>query len=484
MRGLRNSIAALLLLTTVASAQFTTNFYPVTNAPIRTYDAATTNWTFAKDVWREEIGEAILERMVVVGEYDSYLEHPPVRYPWENQFVSAAKSNLYTILDEYLDLRYTNSVGVFTNFYMTNLTCYTERFWTKSNILEFCDLPTNFFEWTPVRYLGPNGLTTNQANNSNLLAGFTTADYGWHGLYELVNALDYYHPAAAWVEYGLYDGVFTGAWDATAAATNVCFHERYDVPSPWTTWTPTNYTTNIVIGSYQDAQTNSLGTVALEQFANGKAQDVDGIEASVQFWAVDYYYSVPHEFYEGAYLQHYTNAFHPTNVLDAQAFTVALNAWQDDQTNYWAGLHAKRTTDVYYISVPPPSNVFQLASREAWGVTVYSNKYIAASSTATVEDITTDINVSDVTLNGDMLTNSCSGDFAFYPWGSYEPPDNCFSPVAYGPNDFEDLLPFTIDTDACSNDDPVTWDIWNSSYKQYSIKNNVALKPAWKYRKE
>ena len=105
------SIALWLILAHSAFAQFTSGWYPPTNAPIRQTDG--TNWVWAKDLYRDELGKATLERMAPLGESDGDLLAAPARNPWEHAFVQSCKDGLLSVVPSYLNLTYTNDAGIF-----------------------------------------------------------------------------------------------------------------------------------------------------------------------------------------------------------------------------------------------------------------------------------------------------------------------------------------------------------------------------------
>lgn len=442
-----------------------------------------TNMVYAKDIYRVELGQAALERMAVVGRYDTYLEYPPVRGPWENEFCHSVKTNLRSIVGEYLDLRYTNSVGVFTNFYDITQSQYINRFWTDTGILSYCDLPTNFWDYTPARYLTNYGLTN---GSTNIVSGYSTTHYGWEGVYRIIKAMQYVHPRPSWSEYGPHESISNGA---TRVAQGVdCTPSGFTVPSPYDTWMPSVYTSIVSVGDTINFVSGAAGKIEISQLVHGWYTDELLSGNSEDFWGVSYIFDIPYSARPGAVMTFYTNAFFPTgNVADAQAFAFPEDAFTDG-TNYYAAALYKIPDPEYYIQAPTnwSTNTFYLITRGEWPIILYDQAgYVAQGTNVLTEG---GLSVESVTLNPNpgIFTNVCSTNgFGYFSWGAIDYGSNCGNDYYLAPPrpSWQDMgFTYTRLADACGNDDPSTFSMYFGAFVQRDLRLNVAIQPDWEYR--
>jgi hypothetical protein len=171
------------------------NFYPVTNAAPRYYG---TNWMFTKDVWAVDLENAWEERGAYVGAVVTNDIASVVR--WEHQSVASLKAYAYEVVQGYVCLTNRATNGTYDAWYeaqpsITNYSSFAEYrdaivhppSWNATNVLEYVGLPTNFWAYTPARWLGGK---VPPITNANTQAGFDTRHYGWHGLVELLKACE------------------------------------------------------------------------------------------------------------------------------------------------------------------------------------------------------------------------------------------------------------------------------------------------------
>ena len=144
---------------------------------------------------------------------------------------------LSDVLTSYADYSQTNGAGVFGGTNLVDLPVYDE-----TSICEAAGLPTNFFAFTPWRCLNGAGPFTNDATrsipygwtNATTAAGGTnfpgswtnwyTTDYGWQGLYQIINACKWtlLEPESADVVRTFYDPIdgYSSCLNNYDAATN------------------------------------------------------------------------------------------------------------------------------------------------------------------------------------------------------------------------------------------------------------------------
>ena len=203
-------------------------FYPPIGASTRYTDG--TNWHFAKDVWAEDFAEAVNERLVYAGLPAMTNEWEGVRVPWEHERLHELKQGIKAAVPGYINLK-TRSSGNYNEWFNqwnyegapyggTNYPLYLSHvfeppnwtFATTTNspginnpvtytnsgtaFFDYTGLPTNFFEYTPARFLGATSIFyTNEytASGGPLPDGRTnewnTLDYGWGGMTKALAAL-------------------------------------------------------------------------------------------------------------------------------------------------------------------------------------------------------------------------------------------------------------------------------------------------------
>ena len=172
-------------------------FYPVRDASPRWINAET-NYLFARDIWAHDLHQAWAERArAALVSFDTNLIQG-VR--WEHQHLTDLKAFAETVVVAYLDLNYRTN-GTY-NVWYSQFTGYTNNIslfdyqmtvtnppnWTVTAALEWANMPTNFFEYTPARFLGATSISY---TNEHTLSGggtnvWTTLDYGWDGLVRLL----------------------------------------------------------------------------------------------------------------------------------------------------------------------------------------------------------------------------------------------------------------------------------------------------------
>lgn len=504
------AILALSVVCRCAFAGYSTvlGFYPPADAPPRYADTNgievtwnygndsgvtfTTTVVFAKDVWRVEIGGALLERMAAVGATnDTVLDDwfPP-RFGWEHDYISAMKSNVLAVAGQYLNLAYTNASGVFTNYHDTSLECFSNRFWTTESLLSYCSLPTNFFEFTPARFLGAGGPTNHFGDE--MLAGYSDSDYGWEGMYRVVNALDYYEPGAAWRLVGVFETIQTGAWNEITLGTNVpsgacnntnVWDGRYEIPIPYDAYVPSTIITNF------DFTETSGGSASIVQYADGLWFDDDGIEAPVEYWAVRYSYNVPTIQSPSAKLDYYDAAYFPTGtVLDAQSFyRIASDIYDGSQYRVDADFAANEVT---YGSVITNASGTQYpyTERGSWNIdSVVTNgmtNVVAFGANVSASAVFSLDYAVDVTRNPDTPCSTNSGTYGYNDFESISGPcphTGSGPSLNPSPSWFKPLNFSNIDRTGCA-EDSVEVNIWLRQYERADITHIVALRPNWKFK--
>ena len=190
-------------------------FYPPLSASPRAYDAST-NVYFAKDVWAQDIANALHERAYWAGvdlQTNTYWGTDGFSVRWEHEHLEGLKSYAKEIITRYISLTNRSDAGA---GYSGNYTAWYAQFdiidpatgtnyvysldyastvinppnWTIEGFFEWSGLPTNYFEYTPARFLGATsvGFTNQHTAAGGGTNEWTTLDYGWEGMLAALKA--------------------------------------------------------------------------------------------------------------------------------------------------------------------------------------------------------------------------------------------------------------------------------------------------------
>ena len=186
-------------------------FYPIHTASPRAYDSST-NLYFAKDVWAQDIANALHERAYwadVPLRDNTYWGANGFSVRWEHEHLEGLKSYAKEIITEYISLANRSDEGAgysgdYTAWYAqfdiidpstgakyVSVGDYTSTVtnppnWTIEGFFEWSGLPTNYFAYTPARFLGA---TSVGFTNEHTLDGYTTLDYGVAGMVDVLRAM-------------------------------------------------------------------------------------------------------------------------------------------------------------------------------------------------------------------------------------------------------------------------------------------------------
>jgi hypothetical protein len=182
-------LAVALLATFIAAlpsqAAWDDRFWPANEKPPRKKDG--TNWVFQADVITSNIYYAVDERIWAIAKtngisYDEYPYGP--RFP--DKSLEELKFFLLGIINQFLDqTRFPSPYDPTSIIVTTTNTSYLQLiYWNETNILTHCQLPTNFFRYTPPRNLaGHEGTGAEHWTNS--------AAYGWDAMRKVITNLIY-----------------------------------------------------------------------------------------------------------------------------------------------------------------------------------------------------------------------------------------------------------------------------------------------------
>jgi hypothetical protein len=238
-RYLFTVLAVALLATFIAAlpsqAQSTNGwddrFWPANEKPPRAKEV--TNWVFQSDVISSNIVYSVKERYDAVEKQDTFdlLEDfliIPVRRPDEK--LQEAKEVIGQIIGGFLDqTRFPTPYDPTSIIITTTNTSYLQLiYWNETNILSHCELPTNFFSYTPPRNLaGHEGTGAAHWTNS--------AQYGWDAMRKVITNLIYtYEPKGAMINQTVevYKASLNLDGDQYAAPDGNCVDNSGQPPSP------------------------------------------------------------------------------------------------------------------------------------------------------------------------------------------------------------------------------------------------------------
>jgi len=254
---------------TFSSTNYTTNSYSITNDGVvnvitevetrRGMGVQTNLFMDAKDLRAWECYQAIDERWDLLN-----WDQPPIAsdvtrmkfYREERANVIAAKESLRAVgsgdifAEKFLNLSDADASGYFDTFFSNNTGAISLPTWTLSNLLVAAGAPTNFFDYTPYRQLEGRGFgiahtvtgtftiaaaegatvtndvvdwggnshsitgTNSQVftfivTNANILDGYSTLDYGWKHMTNIINRLVWVEDEVDWNNTDL---TFTNDW--------------------------------------------------------------------------------------------------------------------------------------------------------------------------------------------------------------------------------------------------------------------------------
>jgi hypothetical protein len=175
------ALAAILFSALPSFANWDSRFWPTSESSPRKYEGATV--VFQADVVTSNIAYAVGERHdaaflegsgeSIASDIIGWLPRKP-----ENALIEA-KQNILQFLPYYIDQTRSMSNNNPATAVITSLV-----YWNITNILIHCNLPTNFFEYTPVRNLaGHEGTGAGHWTNS--------AAYGWEATRKVLTNLIY-----------------------------------------------------------------------------------------------------------------------------------------------------------------------------------------------------------------------------------------------------------------------------------------------------
>lgn len=187
-------LTAILLATfTVASpsqASWDTRFWPASEKNVRfqisTNETGIGNWVFQADIVTSNLISALQERheAVFLDRFDgsqSILYYIPRR---PDNSLQAIKDAVEVLVPYFLDQTKFPSSYDPTSAIITNL-----HYWSVTSILAHCELPTNFFDYTPPRNLAGH-IGTGSAHWTN------SASYGWDATRKVLTNLIYTYQTA------------------------------------------------------------------------------------------------------------------------------------------------------------------------------------------------------------------------------------------------------------------------------------------------
>jgi len=261
----------------------------------------------------------LAERMAVIGD-------DPVLLPacsTQAAFMSAVKSNAITTLTGYLDVRFRDSYGWFTN-----MASGSSPVWTSGEVLEYVNAPTNYWLYSPAIRIASSSM------GGSILPGFALNDYGWSNLCGIIAAMDYRIPPARWVS--VENEVSVSGYDELLVPkTNPCV-------SSYTIYAPTYIPPVFPVGSIS---TNVYTTSLPEYYrfiglvANGQGHD-HSYKDQYYYSAYRYEERFPITAHAACDAANYDNGYdrHPSGVNEVQVYTRSSTPFQID-TNAWAIAH-------------------------------------------------------------------------------------------------------------------------------------------------
>jgi hypothetical protein len=236
IRYLFTVLAVALLATFIAAlpsqAAWDDRFWPANEKTPRKKDGA--NWVFQSDVVTSNIYYAVDERIraVAITVGIGYEE-----YPYGPRFADRSLHEMKQLLEprikDYLDQTRFSSPYDPTSAQMTNLI-----FWNVTNILIHCELPTNFFSYTPPRNLaGHEGTGAEHWTNS--------AGYGWDAMRKVITNLIYTYEPRGVMTNQTVEFIGEGLSDDQYTPSRSCEDQsgEPEEPTPFSELTLQNYTT-------------------------------------------------------------------------------------------------------------------------------------------------------------------------------------------------------------------------------------------------
>jgi hypothetical protein len=177
------ALLAILFSALPSHAQWDSRFWPANEKPVRA--GGIFNRVYQADVITSNIAFAVKERVEAISKEDSgyVIDDITGNMPRKPETsLSEAKQILRGRISSFLDQTRFPSPYQPSSAQITNLV-----YWSVSNILVHCNLPTNFFDYTPPRNLaGHPGITSTNIDYSQ---------YGWDAMRTVVTNLVYtYEP--------------------------------------------------------------------------------------------------------------------------------------------------------------------------------------------------------------------------------------------------------------------------------------------------
>lgn len=146
----------------------------------------------AKDIWYRDCMSELNLKYDLTWECAIYSITDPARVSRQDR-IQYLKTCISNFCGMFLDLTYADNPQSFNptfyNWMANNLEGWQPPGWTSANILAFCGLPPNFFEYTPLRALNGSWDEHTYDEPSQVAAGFTVDDYGWDGCRKLLDAM-------------------------------------------------------------------------------------------------------------------------------------------------------------------------------------------------------------------------------------------------------------------------------------------------------
>jgi hypothetical protein len=182
------ALAAILFSALPSLANWDNRFWPASEKPARV--GSGTNRIFQANVITSNIAAAVRERFeAVAGEEIIYVEEDILAYGerFQERGLVEAKQFIKQTLTGFLDQTRFPSPNSPSSAQITNLV-----YWSVSNILVHCNLPTNFFDYTPPRNLAAHpGITSTNIDYTQ---------YGWDATRKVITNLIYtYEPKGAMI---------------------------------------------------------------------------------------------------------------------------------------------------------------------------------------------------------------------------------------------------------------------------------------------
>jgi hypothetical protein len=235
------ALAAILFFALPSLAGWDERFWPANEKPARKGVGASA--VFQADVITSNIAFAVKERVEAISKEDStyVVEDITGSLPRKPELsLSEAKQILQGKIGSFLDQTRFPSPYQPSSAQITNLI-----YWSVSNILVHCNLPTNFFDYTPPRNLAAHpGITSTNIDY---------AKYGWDATRKVITNLIYtYEPKGAMINQTVevYKASLNLDGDQYAAPDGNCVDNSGQPPTPipFDELTLKNYTTGTGYG--------------------------------------------------------------------------------------------------------------------------------------------------------------------------------------------------------------------------------------------